>query len=264
MTTPFSPSLVLVTGASSGIGHALCHLLADLGVSLLITGRDTKKLELLANALKDRVEVTYFPADILQSEGRQAIVEHIHKKVPDLVINNAGFGLYGDAISYSTQEQEGVLIANGNAVLEFTLEAAKALRSRKKKGVICNIASVAAFQVGPSMAVYSASKAFVVKMSKALDFELAPEGIRVLVSCPGMVETQFAKRAGGEYQGNRFLVMSSEFAAKEIWQQIQKQKRCHLFDWKYRVMVALTALLPESISAKIIQKSISARLNGKG
>ena len=255
-------SLALVTGASSGIGTALCELLASKKINLIINGRNKAKLNELASRLRHDVNVTVVTADLAHPKERAELIETIYGAVPDLVINNAGFGLYGEALSYETQSQLEILEVNGNAVLDLTLEASRALISADKKGVIMNISSAAAMQIFPYLAIYAASKALVNHFSESLDFELQPYGIRVLATCPGMVETQFRVRAGGfpSPKQSHPSVMSPTFAAQEIWEQIEKRKPLRVFNWKYRLATFLTRyLLPKRWVAKSIQKRISSR-----
>lgn len=255
------PSLALVTGATSGIGKALCELLADKGVDLIITGRNENLLLDLKQGLQSKVKINSICADLTCSEDRKSIIQQLHQQVPDLVINNAGFGLYGDSLTYTTHEQMQVLDVNGSAVLELTLEAARSLVSQEKKGTIINISSAAAFQVFPSLAVYSASKAFVNQVSQALDSEMKSYGIRVLTSCPGMVDTQFRERAGGApgvHTGGQ--PMTAEFVAQEIWKQFQLQKPLKIINWKYHLLTFLSSFLPTSLSSVILRKNILQRI----
>jgi short-subunit dehydrogenase len=253
-------NLALITGANSGIGEALCHLLADQGINLIITARDSARLNALTEKLKYKIKVISFTADLGKHEDRQIVIDYIQKHQPDLVINNAGYGLYGDALTHTTQEQLEILNVNGNCVLELTLEAARTMIQAKKQGVILNVSSVASFYVFPGLAVYSAAKSFVTQVSQALDIELQPQGIRILVSCPGIVATDFARRAAGSAKSiQSSSSMSSEFAAKEIWKQIQKRKACHIFNWKYRWSLYLSKLLPAKSLAKILRLSILQR-----
>lgn len=253
-------SRALVTGATSGIGEDLCHVLAKNGIPLLITGRNVDRLNQLTTTLQSQADTISFPADLSTAEGRQAVIDNINEHTPNLIINNAGFGLYGDAWSHTTHELMDILTVNANAVLQITMEAAQTLRAHHQHGVIMNIASVAAFHACPNNAVYGAAKSFVVQLSQALDFEMAPHGIRVLTACPGVVATNFNNRAGGVNPSQNFLTMTSTFAANEIWKQIQSGKRCHLFDWKYRLITFLGHFLPVDLKAKLIQQSISDRL----
>lgn len=255
--------LALVTGATSGIGKALSQLLASKKIALILSGRNEESLAALKNELSKKVPVTTLIANISSDHDRKMIVQTIEKKIPDLVINNAGFGLYGDALSHPVIDQLDILDVNGTAVLEFTLTAAKALKEAKRKGVILNISSAAAFQVFPGFAVYAASKTLVNSFSEALDWELKKEGIRVLSACPGFVETSFGRRAAGGRPpaGVRKLnSMTPEFAAQEIWQQIVKQKPVHIFDWRFRVATWLSRLVPKRILKEIIYQDILDRV----
>lgn len=259
MTSP-PFKIALVTGATSGIGEALCTLLASKGINLIITGRNREKLKILSETLSSEVNVTPLAVDLMIPSERREVITAIQKEIPDLVINNAGQGLYGDILLHPTQKNLDVLTLNANIPLEITIEAAKALHANKKKGVILNVASAAAFFLFPSFTVYSAAKDFLVHCSQSLDYELTPYGIRILVSCPGMVETRFAETASlGKFQNAQKLTMGAETAAKEIWMQIEKKKRCHIFDWKTRWGTYLSRLLPNAVLAKILRNSISNR-----
>ena len=126
-----------------------------------------------------------------------------------------------------------------------------------------NISSAAAFQVFPYFSVYSASKAFVNQLSQSLDYELKPHGVRVLASCPGMVATQFRRRASGGFEAqppSSSAVMTPYYAAQKIWSQIQKRKPLDIFNWKYGLMAFLSKyVLPKSWVASKIADSIESR-----
>lgn len=256
-------SLAFITGASSGIGESLCHLLAQKKINLLITGRDPERLMRVANHLQDKVHVMVLPCDLNDREKRKQLIVEVQKHAPDLIINSAGFGLYGEALSHSTNIQLDMIEVNCSALLELTLECARTLIANKKKGVILNISSVAAFYVFPSFAVYSATKAFVNRFSESLNEELQPYGIDVLASCPGMVETQFRHRAGGLTSSSNaeITVMSSQDAAEEIWKQIAKRKPIHLFNWKYRLATSLRFLIPKKWLSSILKARIEKRIS---
>jgi short-subunit dehydrogenase len=246
-----------VTGASSGIGLALCHRLAREKINLMISGRDLDSLNRLADKLRPKVDVTVYQADLLYPLERKKIIEAIRERIPDLIVNNAGFGLYGEALSYKTEEQMNILEINANAVLELTLEGARTLISASKPGTILNVSSAAAFLIIPNFAVYSASKAFVSQFSQALDEETRSQGVRVLTTCPGRVETEFRKRAGGKKESEaQAAIMTPEFAAEEIWRQIQKKNPIHIFDWKYRLGIFLSRLFPNRWMMPLMRKSI--------
>lgn len=254
--------LCLITGASSGIGEALCYLMADQGIDLMISGRDLLKLEALASNITPKVNVEVLRVDLSDQVSRKILVEHIHEKTPDLVINNAGFGIYGNAVSTPVEEQLDILTVNGLAVVEITLESIKSLLKNNRKGIILNVSSAAAFQVFPGFAVYSASKAFVNQFSVSLDYETKAQGIRVLTACPGMVKTGFRKRAskGNSENHEDLAVMEASYAAKEIWHQILKETPIHIFNWRYRLAAFFTRfLLPSSFVARKLYSNITKR-----
>lgn len=255
--------LALVTGATSGIGRAICELLARKGIDLIISGRNLDQLQYLQNSLSQKVNVQAVQADLARPEERQHLIDVLHDRVPDLVINNAGFGLYGQVLTYPTQEQLNILEVNGKAVLEITIEAARTLATMKKKGVILNVSSAAAFQILPSMAVYAASKALINHFSQALDFEVKRHGIRVLTICPGMVATEFQKRAGGKVDSQQIGFITAPFVAEQIWKQIERLNPLSIIDWKYRFLTFLSYFVPKSWIAanqeNIIEKRIDPR-----
>jgi uncharacterized protein len=256
----------LVTGASSGIGEALSLLLAEQGIDLIVSGRNQERLENLAERIKDKVNVEIVPADLAVPSKRESLIATIRRTVPDLVINNAGFGLYGEALKTDAETQMHILEVDAAAVLELSLESARAMVAAGKKGVILNVSSAAAFQVFPCFAVYAASKAFVNQFSLSFDEEMRHYGIRVLAACPGVVATKFRLNAGGteDRESSEPLgVMSASFAAKEIWQQIQQRKPLHIFDWKYRILTFLSRLFPRRWVANAVRTSIEKRMKTK-
>lgn len=253
--------LALVTGATSGIGKALCYLLAEQRIALIASGRSMERLLELKEALDSKVNVEVIACDLANGQERKGLIRKICDRVPDLIINNAGFGLYGEALSYDSAEQISILDVNGKATLELTIESARALISRNKPGVILNVSSAAAFQIFPAFAVYSAAKAFVNHFSQSLDFEFRPHGVRVLVACPGIVDTRFQARASDNVDfPNEIAPMSADKVSKLIWKQIQSQSPLEIMDWKYRVLTALSKLIPKSWIAARLSKNILARI----
>jgi short-subunit dehydrogenase len=251
----------LITGATSGIGESLALHLASKGISLILTGRNAEALNRIKEECARKVSVETFVADLTESQGREKAIQSIEEYTPDLVINNAGLGIYGPAISHSIEAHRKLIDVDILALTEITLAAAKHLQDNQMKGTIMNVASAAAFQPFPYFSTYAAAKAYVVSFSKSMDYELSETGIRVLVSCPGQVQTAFSERASGKpvQVAPRTIVMTAEFAAEEIFHQIVKGKQLHTFDWKYRLMTALSPLIPESIRAKLLRRIVSRR-----
>lgn len=249
----------LITGASSGLGKALCEKLNAHGISLIITGRDRHKLEELARALGSHTIIE--SADLSNAEERKKIVRLIHTYEPDLIINNAGFGLYGDALSHSTQDQLEIIEVNATAAFELTLEAARSLRKKNRTGTILNISSAASFFIYPTFAAYAAAKACVTSFSQALDAELSPLGIRVLTACPGQMNTPFRSRAAkGHPQKKTVGTMSIDQAVSHLLWQIEKGKRLYIFDWRYKFLIFLGKyLVPTRLQEKLLIRSLSKR-----
>jgi uncharacterized protein len=252
----------LVTGATSGLGLALCNLLAAHDIPLIISGRDAAKLKHLQQTLA--VPIFFKAVDLVDAASRKSLIALIHEHTPDLIINNAGFGLYGEAVQLPVQEQLDIIEVNVKALVELTLESVKALLAKKQSGVILNVSSVAGFFPFPTFTVYAATKAFVTNFSLGLDAELSSSGIRVLTCCPGPITTDFLRRASkgfSEKQNPRAL--SPETAAELIFKQIEKRKQLQIIDWKMRYLSLIARIfLPNNLRIKILKASISDRFPG--
>lgn len=245
------PKTVLITGASSGIGAALADLLADKGYALILHGRDGQRLDDVVLKVSKKSTVDKIQADLSTEEGRKSLCEKIKNSVPELVINNAGLGWYGDVTDQPWTSLKEIIDVNIEAVVELTQAAAQIWKEKKIEGIVLNVSSVAAYTVMPGLAVYAATKSFVNQFSVSMDFEMKEHGIRVLASCPGVVATNFSERAGADKKRKNPMEMTVEFAANEIWKQVEKKKRVHLFDWKYRVLGLLSYyVLPRFIVAR--------------
>jgi short-subunit dehydrogenase len=203
-TTTYAGKTALITGASSGIGAAFTRALAAQGTHIILVARSEAKLRDLATSLAGqhaiRAEVLSFdlsrPA---AGEELFAATQELGMAV-DLLINNAGFGTYGafDRLDPEREQQE--VLLNVAAVVDLTHRFLPAMLARGG-GSIINVASTAAFQPVPYMAVYGASKAFVLSFSEALWAEYRRQGIRVLALCPGRTRTDFFKVVGTEEAG---------------------------------------------------------------
>lgn len=251
----------LVTGATSGVGESVARLLAFKGIHLILAGRNESKLESLREELSILVEVKTISGDLENPQDRLVLIDLMKELQPDLLINNAGFGLYGEVLNSPTKEQLSILEVNGMVVMELTIEMAKMVVSQHKPGIIVNISSVAGFIVFPLSAVYAASKAFVTHLSQSLDFELRSKGVRVLAFCPGMIDTAFQERAGGERNEKESLgVMTPQFVAEKIWNQIEKLSPLVIVDWKYRLLLILSKIIPNKWIASIQASTIAKRI----
>ncbi len=258
MTTP--KKRALVTGASSGIGTALCRLLKEKGYDLVVTGRDEERL----NAIAKEVEGTPIVADLSTPAGRSSLIAEMEDHCPDLLVNNAGYGLYGEVLSRPSKDWLEMIEVNVKALTELTTEGARLMVDRGIKGTIMNVSSVAAFFPFPHFATYAATKGYVNQFSEAVDHELRPKGVRVLAACPGQVATRFRSRAGGtaEVDTSKQLlpvVMTPEYAAEQVWLQLQSNKPIRIFNLLYRVLQKAQALAPKQLLLKRLSANITSR-----
>ncbi len=232
----------VVTGASSGIGESLARIFAKQGIALILTGRDTQRLGSLAQELRQQVAVTTVSYDLVNPEHLAQFIEMIQKEVPDLIVNNAGAGVYGEVLTYDLSDNMKIYDLNATVPFKISIEAARSLITAGKKGTILNVSSSAAFQVFPHFAVYSAAKAFIKDFSESFDCEVCDKGVRILTSCPGVVATRFQERAviDASILQERHMVMTADFAAQDMWKQIQKGQAVRVFNWRYRIMTFLS------------------------
>lgn len=257
--------LALVTGASSGIGKSLCHLLAEKGVNLIISGRKIDALKKLEKDLQKKISLIVHVGDLEIPKERSSLISIIHKNAPDLIVNNAGIGLYGHCLSHKTEEQLKIVEVNVQSLLEITLEGARSLISKNKRGTIMNISSISSFTPFPNFSTYAASKAFVNNFSKAFDVEMKKYHIRILAACPGIVDTPFRYKSslGTSKKTASPMAMSAHFTAEEIWKQIQKSKTIHIFDWRYRLARFLIRIIPEKILLPMLSQKMDKLHNLK-
>ena len=190
----------LITGASSGIGMDLARLMAP-NFDLIITARKQSELEKLARELEGQHgnHVHVAPANLARPEAPKELFAEIERRGlrVDALINNAGFGAYGDFASSNLQGDLEMIEVNISAVTALTRLALPGMLERRR-GRIMNVASTAGFQPGPLMSVYYATKAYVIMFSEAIANELKGSGVTVTCLCPGATATQFAGRANME------------------------------------------------------------------
>lgn len=187
-------STALITGASGGIGKAFAQELAARNMNLVLVARSEEKLNQLAAELqtKHNIKVDVIVRDLTESDATNAVFEYTQEKglTIDLLINNAGFGDYGDFAERDGERQVKIVQLNIVALVDLTHKYLPLMRDRRS-GDIINVASIAGFQPIPYISVYAASKAFVLSFSQALWAENRSYNVRVLCSCPGPTETNF-------------------------------------------------------------------------
>ncbi len=188
----------LITGASSGIGKELARYHASKGGDLIITARREAELEALKSELEaaHKVKVSTIAMDLSGSGQALELYKQVRAlgDVPDILINNAGFGGHGDHITRKLDDEMSMIDLNIKALVTLTHEFGRDM-SVRGSGKILNVGSTAGFLPGPQQAVYFASKAFVNSFSQAVDQELRKSGVSCTVLAPGYVETEFAQTA---------------------------------------------------------------------
>jgi uncharacterized protein len=210
----------LVTGASSGIGWALAEQLAAKGANLVLTARRADRLTRLAQevATRHQVRAEVYAADLARPQGPGEIFRFVEeKRLPiEILINNAGFGAFGEFAEMPEEKIFGQIALNITALTELTRLFLPMMIARRS-GRVMNVASTAAFQPGPLMAVYYATKAYVLSFSEAIANEVRGSGVTVTCFCPGATHTGFAQRSGTENSRlfKQFGVMSAEKVARD-------------------------------------------------
>jgi short-subunit dehydrogenase len=189
----------LITGASKGIGGAMALLLAQKGYNLLLVARSSNDLENLAALVKSQygVEATYYVADLSVAGTASQIAEWVktlHLPV-SILINNAGLGIWGNFDQLGIINQTSMMQVNMATVVELSYHLLPTLKSQKQ-AYILNVSSTAAYQAVPTLALYAASKSFVLSFSRALRYELRSTTVSVSCLCPGPTDTGFAHSAG--------------------------------------------------------------------
>jgi uncharacterized protein len=190
--------VTLITGASAGIGSELARVFASHGHRVVLVARRADRLAALASEIvaAGGAAPIVIACDLEQPDagGKIAATLAAEGVEVEYLVNNAGYGLFGHAVKLDRAEQLGIIAVNIRALTDLSLRFADSLI--RHRGGILNVGSIAGFLPGPGMAVYYASKAYVLSFSEALRCELAPSGVRVTALCPGPVPSEFQARAG--------------------------------------------------------------------
>lgn len=244
----------LVTGASSGIGRDMARELSNMGHDLILVARRADRLEALKKELKTNVEV--ISMDISSPESCMKLYELVKDKDIDILINNAGFGVFGEFLETSLDKELNMIDLNIKAVHVLTKLFLKDFK-KKDKGYILNVGSSASFAAGPLLSSYYASKNYVLRLTEAIYEELRRDKSNVYVGvlCPGPVNTEFNQVANV-----RFTVqsLSSEYVAKYAIKKMFKRKLIISPGILMKFTRFLCKIAPEKLMLKVcynIQKS---------
>jgi hypothetical protein len=261
---------MLITGASGGIGADLARYAGRKGHDLALVARNGAALETLADDIADwpgrnGPRPLVFACDLTEPGAPAAVEAFLTEAgaVPEFVINNAGYGLLGPAAESDLAEQLGIVDLNIRALTELSLRFAKPLIANK--GRLLNVASVAAYMPGPGMAVYYASKAYVLSFSDALSKELAPHGVTVTALCPGPVPTGFGDRAGfsGKMNFVKLAYVSSLDVAEAAYEGMMAGKRVVIPGLLAKIMVWASAVTPKALMlANVAALQLSRKKEG--
>jgi len=249
--------VTLITGASAGIGAELARVFARHGHELVLVARREDRLIALADeiAAAGRPRPAVLAIDLGQRDAVARIAAELASRglEPAIVVNNAGFGLAGAAAALDRDEQLGMIDLNIRALTELSLAFVDSLA--RHRGGILNVASVAAFLPGPGMAIYYASKAYVLSFSEALHGELKRRGVRVTALCPGPVPTEFQARSGMPVdRSQQLLMLTADRVAQIGYDGFMRGKRVVVAGLANKLAVALLRLTPHALVLPMIER----------
>jgi uncharacterized protein len=254
-----SPSqpVCLITGASAGIGAELARAFASHGHALVLVARREAQLAKIASAIAEdgHVKPQVIAANLQTPDGVEQLAQTLRTRglEPAYVVNNAGFGLFGEAAALERERQLDMIDLNVRTLTDLSLRFIASVRHYR--GGILNVASVAGFMPGPGMAVYHATKAYVVAFTEALHQELIADGVRVCALCPGPVMTKFLDSAGlpPDYFP-AFLVRAASRVANEGYEGLMRGD-CVVIPGKInRIVTLLPRLFPRSLVLKLMEE----------
>ena len=254
--------VTVITGASAGIGVALAHEFARHGHALALVARREDRLWALADeiAATGACKPLVIVADLQRNDAARVIGEALVAQgaEPQYVVNNAGFGLIGHASSLDRDEQLAMIDLNVRTLTELSLAFVDSLARRR--GGVLNVGSVAGYLPGPGMAVYYASKAYVLSFSEALHSELKSRGVRVTVLCPGPVPTEFAARAGVKGSlASDFLSQSPERVAELGYRGLMRGQRVVIPGLTNKLVTFLIRIIPRRALLTVVDSRQSRR-----
>ncbi len=249
-------NVTLITGATSGIGEALAHQLAERKHNLLLVARNEQKLKQLCNELADKNKVAtyYIAANLSNPNAANDVFAESKKKnlFVNVLVNNAGIGSSGEFVKNNLQSELGLLQLNNASVVALCHLFLPEMISNKI-GSIINVGSMAGFLPFPYMSVYAASKIFVRSFTQALTAECKPYGVNVMLFCPGLTTSNFMNTQANNNKWGEVITAGSttqtpEQVATEMVRALEKQKTVHVSGRINAIATVITTgnLLPGS------------------
>lgn len=249
----------LITGASSGIGLELAKIHASKGGDLVLVARNKSKLDQLKNELERQYKITVYTIgkDLSAHNAAQEVYDETtkHNIQIDYLINNAGFGNFGMFVETEWNKELEMINLNISSLTQFTKLYIQDMVKRGN-GKIMNVASTAAFQSGPTMAVYYATKAYVLSFSEAVDNEVSGKGVSITTLCPGATESGF-QAAGAMEESNLVKgkkLPSSKEVAEYGYKAMMNGKTVAIHGWMNYIMANAVRFIPRALVVKVTRK----------
>ncbi|SFF82816.1 hypothetical protein SAMN04488025_10638 [Planifilum fulgidum] len=249
---------VLITGASTGIGAELAKRFAEGGFDLILVARNRDKLERLAEEAGRRfgVSVRVVVKDLSEPAACGELIRELEEAGIEVhvLVNNAGIGVYGPFAETDWEREREMIRLNIEALTRLTKAFLPGML-RRGEGKILNVASTAAFQPGPLMSVYYASKAYVLSFTEAIAEEVRGTGVTVTALCPGPTRTEFGSRAGfGTSRLFQRGEMDAETVAREGFRGLMSGRRVAIPGLSNRLLVGSVRFLPRGLITRIMKR----------
>ncbi|HFS67288.1 MAG TPA: SDR family oxidoreductase [Flavobacteriia bacterium] len=249
----------LITGASSGIGKETAFVYAKNDYDLILVARRVKNLTAIKNDIEKKytVKVQVVPLDLAILNAAETLFDQVKDENIDVLINNAGFGLFGDFLDEDLKKQEQMLLLNIITLTKLTKLFAKKM-VKNGGGNIINIASTAAYQPVPGLATYAATKAYVLSFSEAIAFELKSKNVFVTAISPGATQSEFGQVAGFPESDKFFKgIPNASDLATFIYNAMQKKKTSTIHGIKNRLTTFSSRFAPRKMVTYIAYKTIN-------
>lgn len=248
----------IITGASCGIGYELAGLFARDNKNLIIVARNEAKLEEIKMDFEKKYDISVIPLalDLTIENDVDYLYEYVEKSniIVDNLINNAGVGTFGEFTKVETDKDLDMIMLNVYALTKLMKLFLPDMVKRNRGGIL-NVASTAAFGVGPIMSVYYATKSYVLSLTESIREELLGTNVKISALCPGPVETEFQKRAGVKKAGiAKGYMMNAEDVARYGYREYHKGKAVIIPGIKNKVLVNSFRFIPRNIIGKISYK----------
>ncbi|MGB9789245.1 SDR family NAD(P)-dependent oxidoreductase [Thermotoga caldifontis] len=245
----------VVTGGSSGIGREFVLELSKRGLNVITTGRDEKRLRELEKEVKEKfsVEIVTHVVDLSVPQNVEKFVQDVSKFEIDLLVNNAGFGLYGEFVKLELEEIVSMIEVNVKALTTLSHHFARKMVERRRGGII-NVSSIAGYIPLPYFNAYAATKAYVYNLSLALWAELKKYGVHVLCVSPGPTKTRFFERAFKSQDLRTFgNLMDPKRVVTGALEAFEKRKPVYVPAFKNKLISVVTKkLLPDRLIARFM------------